>query len=167
MKKNNGITIHAYKHNGTLYRAWEELKVLYEEDDKIIIMNDKARVTEVDGRKWKTREPALIFFYKNKWYNIIVQFKEKGIFYYCNIASPYIIEEKTLKYIDYDLDLRVFPDGTYNILDQTEYDYHKMQMDYPKEIDDITNDAMNELIDMCINKIGPFDKKILDKYFVK
>ncbi len=165
--KNNYITIHAYKHNGTLYRAWEDSKVLEENEDTIILMNDRVKVTEVDGRKWKTKEPAIIFFYKDKWFNIIVQFKEKGVFFYCNIASPYIIEEKTLKYIDYDLDLRVFPDGSYNILDQSEYDYHKIEMNYPKELDIITDDAMKELINMCINKIGPFNKKVLDKYFVK
>lgn len=165
--KNNYITIHAYKHNGTLYRAWEDSKVLEENEDTIILMNDRVKVTEVDGRKWKTKEPAIIFFYKDKWFNIIVQFKEKGVFFYCNIASPYIIEEKTLKYIDYDLDLRVFPDGSYNILDQSEYDYHKIEMNYPKELDIITDDAMKELINMCINKIGPFNKKELEKYFVK
>jgi protein associated with RNAse G/E len=165
--KNNYITIHAYKHNGTLYRAWEDSKVLEENEDRIILMNDKVKVTEVDGRKWKTKEPAIIFFYKDKWFNIIVQFKEKGVFFYCNIASPYIVEEKTLKYIDYDLDLRVFPDGSYNILDQSEYDYHKQEMNYPKEMDIITNDAMEELINMCVNKIGPFDKKELEKYFSK
>ena len=92
--KNNYITIHAYKHNGTLYRAWEDSKILEESDNRIVLMNDKVKVTEVDGRKWKTKEPAILFFYKDKWYNIIVQFKEKGIFFYCNIASPYLIEER-------------------------------------------------------------------------
>ena len=33
------------------------------------------------------------------------------------MASPYIIDENVIKYIDYDLDLRVFPDGGYKILD--------------------------------------------------
>lgn len=167
MKNNVFMTIHAYKHNGTLYRAWDNSKVLEYDDDHIVLINDKVKVTEVDGRRWKTKEPAVIFFYKDKWYNIIAQFKEKGIFYYCNIASPYIIEENTLKYIDYDLDLRVFPDGSYTILDQAEYDYHRDEMKYPLEIDEITKNAMDELINFCINKIGPFEKEYLNKYFVK
>ena len=36
-----------------------------------------------------------------------------------------IIEENTIKYIDYDLDLRIFPKGDYKILDKLEYEYHK------------------------------------------
>lgn len=51
--------------------------------------------------------------------------KANGIFYYCNIASPYVIDEGILKYIDYDLDLRVFNDGAFKILDRNEYNYHK------------------------------------------
>ena len=39
------------------------------------------------------------------------------------MASPYIIDENVIKYIDYDLDLRVFPDGGYKILDYNEYKY--------------------------------------------
>ncbi|MDD4623883.1 MAG: DUF402 domain-containing protein [Tenericutes bacterium] len=167
MKKNDILSIHAYKHNGVLYREWEKSVVLDEDEDKLILKNDKVKVTEVDGRKWKTKEPAIIYFYKNKWFNIISQFKDKGLFYYCNIASPYVMEENTLKYIDYDLDLRVFPDGNYSVLDQGEYDYNKEEMKYPIEIDEITRDAMDELIYMCVNKIGPFDKKELEKYCVK
>ena len=41
------------------------------------------------------------------------------------MASPFIIEENTIKYIDYDLDLRVFPDGSFKVLDRGEYKYHK------------------------------------------
>ena len=40
-----------------------------------------------------------------------------------NIASPYIIEEGTIKYIDYDLDLRVFPDGSFKVLDRGAVSY--------------------------------------------
>ena len=71
-----------------------------------------------------------MYFFDNEWFNIIVQLKKDGIYYYCNIASPFIIEEGTIKYIDYDLDLRIFPDGEYKILDQMEYNYHKRILNY-------------------------------------
>ena len=74
-------------------------------------------------------------------------------------------EENTIKYIDYDLDLRVFQIN-FKVLDQMEYDYNKLEMKYPSELDIITKDAMDELINMCINKIGPFDKNQLKKYNV-
>ena len=54
-----------------------------------------------------------MFFYKDRWFNIIEQLKDYGIYFYCNIATPYIIDEKVIKYIDYDLDLRVFPNVSF------------------------------------------------------
>ena len=47
-----------------------------------------------------------------------------------------------LKYIDYDLDVKVFPDMTYTILDEDEFEEHKKEMDYPEVIDTIFYIAM-------------------------
>ena len=77
-----------------------------------------------------------MFFYKKRWFNIIAQLKPNGIFYYCNIASPYVIDEGILKYIDYDLDLRVFNDGAFKILDRNEYKdlYNKINVKFDNYI---------------------------------
>src|SRR5699024_12801143 len=78
--------------------------------EKVVIgANDKTVVTEGDGRSWITREPAICYFHVERWFNIIGMLKTDGIHYYCNISSPFLYEEKALKYIDYDLDLKVFP----------------------------------------------------------
>jgi len=89
------------------------------------------------------------------------------LFYYCNIASPFIIDEKIIKYIDYDLDLRVFPDGAFKVLDRNEYLYHSKIMKYPKEIDKILKKELNNLIEMEQSEEGPFNKKIIDMYYEK
>ena len=86
-----------------------------------------------------------MFFYTNRWFNIIAQLKTNGIFYYCNIASPYVIDENIIKYIDYDLDLRVFPDGAFKVLDRNEYNYHSRIMKYPKEIDKILKQELSKI----------------------
>ena len=113
--------IHAYKHNGSIHRAWDEAVLLENHDDYLIFGNEKTKVTESDGRIWRTKEPAVLYFFKKDWFNIIGQCKDNGIYYYCNMASPFIIEDNTIKYIDYDLDLRVFPDGSFKVLDRGEY----------------------------------------------
>ena len=90
--------------------------------------------------------------------------KKDGIYYYCNIASPFIIEENTIKYIDYDLDLRIFPKGEYKILDRLEYEYHKNKMGYSEELDIVINDALNQLIEEYKNGAFMFDKKQNKEY---
>lgn len=37
--------------------------------------------------------------------------RENGVSYYCNLASPFVLDNEALKYIDYDLDVKVFADG--------------------------------------------------------
>ena len=112
-KEGDHLKIHKYKHDGKIHRSWGEATYLGEDDEYMIFANYKSLVIEADGRTWKTKEPAIMFFSKYDWFNIIGQLKTNGIYYYCNIASPFVLEEDTIKYIDYDLDLRVFPDGSF------------------------------------------------------
>ncbi len=167
LKIGNSYLIHSYKHDGTLHRSWDEAVLLDIHDDYLVFGNDRTIVTESDGRTWKTKELAVLYFYKNRWFNIIGQNKSDGIYYYCNMASPYIIEDNTIKYIDYDLDLRIFADGSYKVLDRGEYKYHKSLMNYPEDIDKILKVELKELIAMAKKKDGAFNKETLNNYYEK
>lgn len=156
--------IHSYKHDGKIHRSWDEAVLLEIHDDYLIFGNNRTKVIESDGRSWRTKEPAVMYFYKNKWYNIIGQLKRDGIYYYCNIASPFVMSEDTIKYIDYDLDLRVFPDGSFKVLDKGEYNYHKQKMNYSDDLDIILKDELTNLINVAKTKTGPFDKKNIERY---
>ena len=161
--------IHSYKHNGVIYKAWDHAIFLdyIKKYEVYVFVNDCAKVMEIDGRSWNTREPAILFFYKNHWYNVIAQCKESGITYYCNLASPVLIEEGAIKYIDYDLDVKVFPDGEYMILDENEYEYHASVMNYPKNIKDIIELELQDLLNLVKNKKEPFDFSYINDYIMK
>ena len=130
----------------------------------MVFGNNKTLVIESEGTTWKTKEPAVMYYFKNKWYNIIAQMKKDGIYYYCNIATPYIIEDNTIKYIDYDLDLRIFPKGDYKILDKLEYEYHKQKMGYSEDLDIVINNALKELINEYTNGAKMFSKEKNNEY---
>ena len=166
-KKHEKFIIHSYKHDGSIHRSWDEAILLEENKNYMVFGNNKTLVIESDGRTWRTKEPAIMFFSKKNWFNIIGQIKKTGIYYYCNIASPFVIEEDTVKYIDYDLDLRVFPDGSFKVLDRGEYQYHKKKMNYSEEIDKILKSELDTLINMERKNEEPFDKEIIDKYYEK
>ena len=100
------ILIHGYKHNGKIHRCWSKGLVLQETDDHYIVINNRTLVTESDGRMWHTREPAIWYMPKHKWYNVICMIRKTGVYYYSNIASPTLYDGEALKYIDYDLDLK-------------------------------------------------------------
>ena len=159
--------IHGYKHDGKIHRAWDEAVLLEINDDYLIFGNNKTKVTESDGRSWKTKEPAILYFYYKDWYNIIGQCKKDGVYYYCNIASPFIIEEGTIKYIDYDLDLRVFPNGSFKVLDRGEYKYHKRVMEYSKDLDKILRSELTKLIEKARTHEKEFSSETILDYYEK
>lgn len=164
IKVGDRLKIHCYKHNGKIHRTWDEATVLEIQEDMIVCANNRTKVIEHDGRSHRTNEIAILFFYKKRWFNIIAQLKRKGLFYYCNIATPFLIDEGIIKYIDYDLDLRVFPDGGYRILDQNEYNYHKKIMKYSNEIDIILKKELHNLIEIKKNEEIPFQKECIEHY---
>ena len=167
LKVGDTLVIHCYKHNGIIYEASKVAYVIEIKKDYIVLGDENVLITKKDGRAWHTKGSSIMFFYKHRWFNIIAQLKEDGIFYYCNIASPFVIDEGTLKYIDYDLDLRVFSDGAFKILDRNEYNYHKKLMKYPKEINYIVKNELSSLIEMKKAGEFPFNKETIYHYYDK
>ena len=165
LKIGDKLQIQCYKHNGKIHRAWDEAVLLDVKKDYLVFGNNRTLVTEAEGNSWRTKEPAIMYYFKDAWFNIIAQLKKDGIYYYCNIATPYIIEDGTIKYIDYDLDLRIFPTGEYKILDQKEYKYHKKKMGYSDELDKVIKMALKELINVYKQKGIMFDKITNEKYY--
>jgi len=159
--------IQCYKHNGKIHRSWDDAIVLDIKKDYIVLGNNKTLVTRSEGTSWKTKEPAIMYYFRNRWYNIIAQMKKTGTTYYCNIATPYILEDETVKYIDYDLDLRVYPNGDYKVLDKLEYQYHKKKMNYSDDLDLVINNAIKQLILDYKLHINMFDEKTNQDYLKK
>ena len=102
-KEGDFITIQSYKHDGESSPYLAGHHGTKTTENAIIGVNDHTLVTESDGRRWVTREPAIVYFHKKYWFNIIAMIRDNGISYYCNMASPYYLDEEALKYIDYDL----------------------------------------------------------------
>ena len=167
VKVGDELSVHCYKHNGNFHRSWEEALVLAVDEEKIIVGNNKTKVTESDGRYHKAKEPAIMIFYKDSWFNVFGQLKKKGLFYKCNIASPYLISDGVIKFIDYDLDLKVFPDGGFKVLDRNEYKYHKQLMGYSDDLDKILTSELTTLINLKRKEEGPFIKGLIEEYYEK
>ncbi|WP_409291584.1 DUF402 domain-containing protein [Peribacillus sp. SCS-37] len=159
------IQIQSYKHNGRIHRIWEETTVLKGTQSLVIAANDRTMVTESDGRTWITREPAICYFHSSLWFNILGMLREDGVYYYCNLSSPFVYDNEALKYIDYDLDIKVYPDMTFNILDEDEYELHGREMGYPVVIDKILRRNMDNLIHWIRQRKGPFSPDFIDNWY--
>jgi len=161
------IVIHSYKHDKTLHRIWKNATILEDNEDYLIVANQRTKVVESTGRFWYTKEPSVAFFFKNHWYNVIAILKNDEVTYYCNVGSPVLMDNEAVKYIDYDLDLKVESDFSYKILDIYEYKMHQEKMNYP---DDIKTILAKELINLKVRidkREIPFDPKVVLNWYNK
>jgi protein associated with RNAse G/E len=170
--KNNfkKVEIQAYKHNGDFHRCWRYGQIIDENDTYVVVVNYHTKVIEKNGRSWQAKEPAVWYFFKEHWFNIIAMLKDNGIAYYCNLASPFVIDKEGLKFIDYDLDLKVNNHDEMIVLDKQEFDFHSKIMSYP---DNIKTHIIKELNNLKL--LFKEDNKLINRentnqyfqYFIK
>lgn len=161
------VYIQSFKHDGSLHRTWCKGFVLEADKKHIVAVTNRAWVIEADGRRWLTREPAICFFYDDRWWNIISMIRHSGVYYYCNLASPSVYDGEAIKNIDYDLDVKLYPDGGYQILDEDEFAQHARQMHYPEEVKKIVEEQMQMLIHAMEKGEDPFNQACIDYYYSK
>ncbi len=158
--------VQAYKHDGLLHRQWTQAYLVEETDEYWAIASRRSAVTEADGRRWMTKEPAIFLLYKKKWMNVIAMFKESGdICYYVNIASPTIYDKGYLKYIDYDLDIKLYPDKVERRLDEKEYEKHIKHYGYSKDLQKAITGSLRDVERMIAKMERPFDESFIRDLF--
>lgn len=167
LNKDDKVYIQSFKHDGSLHRTWDKVTILSEDDTKYVGINKATQITESNSKTWIAREPALYFLYKHHWFNIIAMSREQGIYYYCNLASPSIYDGEAIKNIDYDLDIKFFPEGNYEILDEDEFKQHRKQMKYPSVIEKKLRDEISLLIQLHANNENPFNKEENNQLFMQ
>jgi len=150
------VKIESYKHNGTIHRIWQNNTILQVTSEQVIGVNEATLVIEREGKEWITEEPGVFYFSKKWWFNVIGLLQEDDVYYYCNLSSPFVYENKTVKYIDYDLDIIVYPDMTYHLVDVAEFHQNKKQMNYPRDLQYILDEATDQVIQLIEQREEPF-----------
>ncbi len=163
------IRIQSYKHDGSLHRTWDNMMIIDVQDDFIVTGSCASRVVENDGRIWYTKEPAVSIFFLHNWFNVIAMIRGHGdvVCYYCNIASPSLEDQNIVEYIDYDLDLKLFPDSTIMELDRKEYLFHKEKYQYSEELDKVINHEFERIRKLMTKREFPFDDSLMKEYIAK
>ena len=104
---------------------------------------------------------------KKKWFNVVCMIKTTGINYYVNIASPSIIEDNVIKYIDYDLDFKVDSNYYIKALDEFEYKKHKKIFNYSDELDEVIKYNSKIVKELIEKKEFPFNHDLVDELYKK
>lgn len=163
--KGRWIKIQSYKHDGRTHRFWRRSFVLEDNEEWLIVASKVTQVIEGNGRKWYTKEPAVSFFNKKDWFNVIGMVKSTGIAFYTNIASPTIIDRGIAKYIDYDLDIKRFNDNNIKFLDRNEFMQNAQTYNYGEDLIKIIDFKLRKVAQLIKDKKFPFVDEIVVEYY--
>jgi len=168
LMKTADLKIFSYKHDGTIHRIWTKYK-LYKTSETLTLATAKkgSPVFESSGKRWHTREDTIVYFYHNEWYNVVVMNKTDGLHYYVNIASPALIDEEGIKYIDYDLDIKVLPSKKSRVLDRKDFAEASCKYNYSEKLKNITLSQIDKVKTMIKTAITPFNDQENIKIFNK
>ncbi len=161
------IPVAAYKHDGEIHRLWIPAYLVEETDEYWALASRSSLVREADKREWITKEHAIFYLFKKKWMNVISMFKEEGICFYANLASPAIFDRGIIKYIDYDLDVKLLPDGKKKVLDVEEYLNHAKNYGYPDDLTACIRKSFKEIERLVDQRAFPFDEKKVRSLYAK
>jgi uncharacterized protein len=76
-----------------------------------------------------------------------------------------VIDEEALKYIDYDLDIKVNQDFTYKLLDKKEYRENLKSMHYSKKLQNLLESEQELLKTWIEEKSGPFTGGVVEQLY--
>lgn len=133
------VMVHAYKFNGWLYRSWEYPMIVANEDEYLVLANFNTNILTSEYGSYRvfcstTKHPSFWVFFKEHWFNLLITIVNDKVQFYINLSSKFIYEESAIKYIDFDLDFKVLPDGNYVELDKDEYEEAITLFKYPKPL---------------------------------
>ncbi|MCZ8514135.1 DUF402 domain-containing protein [Paenibacillus filicis] len=165
--------IKSFKHDGHLHRMWlenwlvpeEALHETHRSDQTMVFINSQTKIVEADGKEWVSRVPGVSFFIPKIWFNVVALIEEHGVRYYCNVASPPYVSGRVVTYIDYDLDVIRMPDGDVHVVDQEEYERHKISYHYSPVVDAKVKQGMQEVLDRVRGGKPPFHDEAVYAYY--
>ncbi|MFX3631310.1 MAG: DUF402 domain-containing protein [Candidatus Pristimantibacillus sp.] len=165
--------IKSFKHDGHIHRTWqhnwlvpsERLAEEHRDESMLVLINRQTPIQEANGKLWVSRVPAVSFFVPGEWFNIVALLEDTGVRYYCNIASPPYIQGDVLTYIDYDLDVIRKADGSRQVVDQDEYEMHKIAYHYPKMVEDKVGEGLKSLLGRMDKGSSPFHEQQVRTYY--
>jgi protein associated with RNAse G/E len=130
-------------------------KLLERSDSELVFEAVFDRDVDLEGMQLRKGDLFIEYFYLDRWYNIFKVFEAasselKG--WYCNVTRPARMEGENLYADDLALDLLVYPDKSFQVLDEDEFD----ELDIPSADRINALAAMDELMKLAQLSQGPF-----------
>jgi uncharacterized protein (DUF952 family)/protein associated with RNAse G/E len=157
-----GIWIRAANHDRSAH--WQHPALLVDANDGLVVTRTRlgTQVVREHGiftSVFNTRA----HYWPDRWFNVIrLELPGKGLDgFYCNIAEPLPFDGAAVRYVDLQLDVRVYATDAglrWELLDEDEFDVARLRYRYSRELVERCQAAVQEVVALVEARAFPFDR---------
>lgn len=153
------FTINSRKFDRTIHQSWKA-KLIRQSGSLLTFTGTFEK--EINHAKLGVIRPgtrSFEFYWLNRWYSIFRFHEPDGELrnFYCNVNQPPVCTGNVLDYIDLDIDVLVWKDFSYEILDLDEYENNVIMFDYPTDLKVRIAESLQEILNRIKKRSFPFN----------
>jgi len=155
----NFVQINARKFDNKIHRSWK-CKFIEQRDALLIFVGEfDKEVTHNDLGIIRRGTVSYEYYWLDRYYNIFRFHEPEGSLrnFYCNVNLPPTFENGVLDYIDLDMDVLVWKDFSFKVLDMEDFEYNSQKFNYSKKLIENAKKSLAELMRMIKKRQFPFD----------
>lgn len=161
LNSTNTIIINSRKFDGVIHRTWKAK--LIEQNNSLLSFVGEFEKEVFHPSLGVIRRGTISyeFYWLDRWYNVF-RFHEPDSSlrnFYCNVNMPPTFINEVLNYVDLDVDILIWKDFSYQVLDLDEFEDNARKYSYPEDLRRKVQTSVSELIFLIENRIFPFDYK--------
>jgi len=151
------VTVNSRKYDGRIRRTWQ-CKLVERQESLVVLVGEFEQDIEHPGLgRINCGTLSHEYYWLDRWYNIFRFHEPNGTFrnYYCNVAMPPEFDGSTLDYVDLDIDILVWPDHRYEVVDRDDFQRNTFKYGYTSEIRQMADNSVDEIVRMIESKALP------------
>ncbi len=155
------VKINSRKFDWRVHRSWEA--EFLEANDSLLTFVGKFEKEVEHPELGVIRRDTISyeFYWLDRGYNVFRFHEPEGDLrnFYCNLNLPPTFKNNVLDYVDLDIDVLVWKDFSYEILDVDEYETNAERFGYSDKLRDEVHENLEKVLQMIERKSFPFDYK--------
>jgi hypothetical protein len=151
MKIGDRIQVCACKVDGSVYRSWHTTIETMDTDSIVTVSPIGSEMQDQKRGNIRIGHAMRSYYWFDKYYNLIELFDTQGNLaqVYINIASPPYLEEGSLCFKDYELDVFKYSPGPAELLDEDEFAEAVITYQYTKEFQEHMYSTAHEALELA------------------
>lgn len=153
------VTINSRKYDLSLRRSWT-CELVEQCDPLLVFVGEFDEDLAHPGLgEIKRGTISYEYYWLDRWYNVFRFHEPDGGFrnYYCNINMPPTFENGVLDYVDLDIDVLVWKDAVYEVVDRDDFEANVLKYGYPDSIREKVEETLVHLIGEIKAQNFPFN----------